>query len=119
MSNSEDIIPELILDAEESAVLQSFCDTASKLTILGQLPGPCPGYQALKDWAFSSIHGSITGCALFGNDFFEVQFANEEGFRAALSRIHFFEGREVLFTPWNADFLPQNPASSSVLEFPL
>lgn len=119
LSNSKNIIPELTLDAEEYVVLQSFRDTASKLTVLGQLPDSSPGYQALKDWAFSSLHSSITACVLVGNGFFEVQFANEEGVKAALSRIHFFEGREVLFTPWNADFSPQNPASSSLLKYPL
>lgn len=118
LSKCEEEVPELSLSPEEFAVLESFRETASRLIVLGQVPGPSPSYLKLKEWAFTNLHKSITACALIGNGYFEVSFAIEEGVKYTLSNVVFFEGREVPFTPWNGDFSRENSASSNMLEYP-
>ena len=66
-----------------------------------------------------TLHKAITACALVGNGYFEVSFAIEEGVKHTLSHVFFFEGKEVPFMPWNADFSSENPSSSTLLEHPL
>lgn len=112
-------IPELVLSTQELAIFDSFRVAATKLTVLGQLPGSSPGFAALREWAKASLHESFKACALIGNGFFEVSFHTEEGAQHALSRAFFFDGREVPFSPWNPNFSPENPASSLTLEFPV
>ena len=112
-------ILELQLSPEELAILQSFRDKASRLTILGQIPGPSPGYQKLKEWSFLTLHKSITACALVGNGYFEISFAQEEGVQHTLSHAFFYEGKEVPFVPWNADFSSENPEASTLMEHPV
>lgn len=59
-------------------------------------------------------------CGLVGNGFFEARFSEETGVQQALSRIHYYDGKEVQLYPWNADFSPETPtAAASLLESPV
>lgn len=112
-------IPEVVLSSQELAIFDSFRLAATKLTVLGQLPGPSPGFSALREWAKASLHKSFKACALIGNGFFEVSFHTEEGAQHSLSRAFFLDGREVLFSPWNPNFSPENPTSTLTFEHPV
>lgn len=104
---------------EEMAVIRTLQATATKHTVLGQLPGPSPGIQVLRDWCNTNLHPSIQACALVGNGFFEVLFSSTEGTRQTLSRVYYFDGQEIQFLPWHADFSAHNPSSATTLEFPI
>lgn len=118
-SKSDEVIPELVLFAEETAILDSFKAERTKLTVLGQFQGETPGQERLKEWAKVKLHKSLVACPLIGNGFFEAQFSSPDGVHDCLWKVFTYEGREVTFSPWNARFSPDCPGGTKLLEYPV
>lgn len=67
-----------------------------------------PGPRFLHDWATWFLHTTVSSISMLGGGYFEVYFSSEQGKMNTLIKQFKFGNQDILFTPWWADFNPED-----------
>lgn len=104
--------PVVTLTTPLTSLLAAQYANAAEHMLLGKLQERNqPSVRELSTWCKKHLHSSFLHMTFLGQGYFEVAFSSPDGKLDTLKRSGFFFGElEVVFSPWQPSFEPDDPA---------